>query len=543
MNITQKLNTSNLILLACILLSVAAGFYGLNQETAIVKFVTGPGWQAADGAMESTIGVQRQMLELNHLTDKALQKQDLDDYLQQLRKAEAFTEGALASMRDSGLIPQQELRRLDQFLTEFATLKQGLLSALNAAAAGNLDEAALLQQTLHFRDKSQAFLNFLADLEEIGDSQVESQIVTVADTEQFAKVLLTLGGVLGVVISVFSMLYIRNNIVRPLQEARDRLRQIAEVDGDLTVELPVKSDDEIGEFSRYFNAFVGKIRATIRDIEASAVEVFRSATDMQSATQRSSKTVDGQAGEIELVATAMNQMSTTVEDVARNAAAAATATQQAEHQVRLGNDTVSVTRELIQRADQENRNNVSVLSSLHAETESIGTVLEVIRGIAEQTNLLALNAAIEAARAGEQGRGFAVVADEVRTLATRTQQSTADIQNMIQRLQRGASGAVQAINSTQQITNESVVQTDRVVQALNAVSEIISQISEMNFQISTATEQQSAVSQDISRNVHSINQASEQVAEALGHNARGSDALLRNAERLKQLVDQFRTQR
>lgn len=542
MSITQKLNISNLILVACVLLTVAAGYYGLDRETAIVNFVTGPGWQAADGAMESTIGMQRQMLELNYLTDKALQKQNLGNHLQQLHTAETFTDGALAAMRDSGLIPQQDLRRLDQYLAEFATLKQGLVTTLNAAAAGSLDEAALLRQTLQFRDRSQEFLNFLAELEEVGDSQVESQIVKVKDTERFAKSLLVLGGVLGVLISVLSMLYIRSYIVKPLQEARDRLRQIAEVDGDLTVELPVKSEDEIGEFSRYFNAFVAKIRATIRDIEASTVEVYRSSTDVQSATLRSSKTVDGQAGEIELVATAMNQMSATVEDVARNAAAAATATQKAEQQVRAGNDTVAVTRELIQRVDQENRNNVSVLSSLHAETESIGTVLEVIRGIAEQTNLLALNAAIEAARAGEQGRGFAVVADEVRTLATRTQQSTADIQNMIQRLQRGASGAVQAINITQQITNESVVQTDRVVQALNAVSDIISQISEMNIQISTATEQQSAVAQDISRNVHSINQASELVAETLGHNARGSDALLRNAERLQQLVGQFRIQ-
>ncbi|NPU91057.1 MAG: methyl-accepting chemotaxis protein [Gammaproteobacteria bacterium] len=542
MSITQKLNISNLILVACVLLTVAAGYYGLDRETAIVNFVTGPGWQAADGAMESTIGMQRQMLELNYLTDKALQKQNLGNHLQQLHTAETFTDGALAAMRDSGLIPQQDLRRLDQYLAEFATLKQGLVTTLNAAAAGSLDEAALLRQTLQFRDRSQEFLNFLAELEEVGDSQVESQIVKVKDTERFAKSLLVLGGVLGVLISVLSMLYIRSYIVKPLQEARDRLRQIAEVDGDLTVELPVKSEDEIGEFSRYFNAFVAKIRATIRDIEASTVEVYRSSTDVQSATLRSSKTVDGQAGEIELVATAMNQMSATVEDVARNAAAAATATQKAEQQVRAGNDTVAVTRELIQRVDQENRNNVGVLSSLHAETESIGTVLEVIRGIAEQTNLLALNAAIEAARAGEQGRGFAVVADEVRTLATRTQQSTADIQNMIQRLQRGASGAVQAINITQQITNESVVQTDRVVQALNAVSDIISQISEMNIQISTATEQQSAVAQDISRNVHSINQASELVAETLGHNARGSDALLRNAERLQQLVGQFRIQ-
>ena len=542
MSITQKLNISNLILVACVLLTVAAGYYGLDRETAIVNFVTGPGWQAADGAMESTIGMQRQMLELNYLTDKALQKQNLGNHLQQLHTAETFTDGALAAMRDSGLIPQQDLRRLDQYLAEFATLKQGLVTTLNAAAAGSLDEAALLRQTLQFRDRSQEFLNFLAELEEVGDSQVESQIVKVKDTERFAKSLLVLGGVLGVLISVLSMLYIRSYIVKPLQEARDRLRQIAEVDGDLTVELPVKSEDEIGEFSRYFNAFVAKIRATIRDIEASTVEVYRSSTDVQSATLRSSKTVDGQAGEIELVATAMNQMSATVEDVARNAAAAATATQKAEQQVRAGNDTVAVTRELIQRVDQENRNNVSVLSSLHAETESIGTVLEVIRGIAEQTNLLALNAAIEAARACEQGRGFAVVADEVRTLATRTQQSTADIQNMIQRLQRGASGAVQAINITQQITNESVVQTDRVVQALNAVSDIISQISEMNIQISTATEQQSAVAQDISRNVHSINQASELVAETLGHNARGSDALLRNAERLQQLVGQFRIQ-
>lgn len=540
MNITQKLNLSSLTLAACILLSVAVGFYGLNKEIAIVNFVTGPGWQAADGAMESTIGMQRQMLELNYLVDKALQKQDVSRYLQQLGEAETFTNDALASMRGSGLIPQQDLRQLDQRLEDFATLKRDLLAALKGAASGSQDDATLLQQGQRFQDRSQEILEFLSKLEEVGDSQVEGQISNVVDTEHFTKNLLLLMGVLGVLISGISIFYVRSNIVKPIQEARDRLRQIAEVDGDLTVELPVKNQDEIGDFSRHFNSFVSKIRRTIGDIESSAAEVHRSASAMQSATLRSSKTVDGQAGEIEQVATAMNQMSTTVEEVARHAVAASAAAQQAEQQVRVGNDTLAVTRELIERVDQENRNNVSVLSSLHAETESIGSVLEVIRGIAEQTNLLALNAAIEAARAGEQGRGFAVVADEVRTLATRTQQSTADIQNMIQRLQRGASGAVQAINNTQQITSESVAQTDRVVQALNVVSGIIGQINEMNFQISTATEEQSAVSQDINRNVHSINQASEQVAEVLGDTTQGSDALVRNAEHLKQLVSQFR---
>jgi methyl-accepting chemotaxis protein len=540
MNIHHKINIANLVLTAFILAAVGTAFIGLNREAAIIRFVTGPGWQAADGAMESTIGIQREMLELSYLADLALQGKPTASQRVHLQAHETFTQDALGELRASGLIPDVQLRQLDQQLRDYDQRKGQLLNTLEKIEQNAVDTATLHEQLREFRGFSTQMLAFLSELEEFGDSQVEAQVANVSATEHFARTLLFAAAIGGVLVGFLSFLYTRATIVRPLMDARDRLRLIAEVNGDLTQELPVKSQDEIGEFARYFNAFVGKVRAVVQDIDKTAQELHQSAGNLQDTTARSSSTVDQQSGQIEQVATAINQMSTTIEDVARNASAAASAAQQAEQQVQVSNANIATTRELIMRVDQENQRNVDEINSLRSETDNIGSVLEVIRGIAEQTNLLALNAAIEAARAGEQGRGFAVVADEVRTLATRTQQSTADIQNMIQRLQRGASNAAQAIGNTQQLTNNSVQQTLKVAESLTEVSTLISQINQMNFQISTATDQQSAVSQDIHRSVEHISKASDNVSQNLAANTNASTALTHQATRLRDLVAQFR---
>lgn len=540
MNINQKINLSNVLLGVCIAISLTAGIIGLNRMTAVLHFVMGPAWQAADGAMESTIGLQQQLLAIDRILAGARQQQPATDARRALEEAEAFAADALSGLRESGLIPVDLLRELDRHLQEFRLAKQDVLSIASAIQQGRMEEVEAQVKISVFYANSASLLDFLAGLEEIGDSQVESQVGTVAATENTAKVWLAASAVLATLVCIVSFVFTRVTIINPLRDARDCLQRIAEVDGDLTQTLPVRSEDELGEFARFFNAFVGKLRRTITSINSTAADVQHSALDLQRIAASSSSTASAQMGEITQVASAINEMSVTIEEVARNAASAAQAAQQAEQYVRSSNQAIATARTLIERVEHENQNNVKEITALRDDTNSIGSVLEVIRGIAEQTNLLALNAAIEAARAGEQGRGFAVVADEVRTLATRTQQSTADIQNMIERLQRGAAVAAQAISNTQQVAQESVQKTHQVASALEQTADMIGQINSMNFQISTATEQQSAVAQDIHRNIENINEASEQVSQNLAGNTQASEVLSQQSHQLKQLVSQFR---
>ena len=310
--------------------------------------------------------------------------------------------------------------------------------------------------------------------------------------------------------------------------------------GDMTVNFKANSRDELGELGEVFNGTVRKIHDLIERVGQTVAEVERQAGQVETVSAQSNQAVAGQRTQIEQVATAMNQMSATSLEVARSAAAAVSSAHSVNDETVSGRTLVESQQGSIAALASEIDQSVLVINQLASDSQSISRVLEVIKSIAEQTNLLALNAAIEAARAGEQGRGFAVVADEVRTLAKRTQQSTEEIEQMISKLHGGVGAAVKAMGISHQMANGTVGQSEKVQQALENILGAVGMIVDQNQQIAAAVEQQTAVAHDIDQNIVEINRAGERTAQGAHQTEDASRALSAQVVELKQLISAFR---
>ena len=310
--------------------------------------------------------------------------------------------------------------------------------------------------------------------------------------------------------------------------------------GDLTHKVNITGKDEFAwmcwEYSQGRKGFAG----LVKEILGSAGQLATAAEELSAITEQSNSGVMRQQGEIEQVATAMNEMSATVSEVSNNAANAASAAQDADNNAKDGWKVVNTTVETINNLASEVERTSEVIENLKGDSISIGTVLDVIRDIAEQTNLLALNAAIEAARAGEQGRGFAVVADEVRTLASRTQQSTREINDMIERLQNGANQAVDVMEMGRAKAEESVEQAAKAGEALQSITSVVDNIKSMNMQIASAAEEQSATAEEINRNIVNISEVAQDTAGGSQQTASASDQLAKLASGLQTKVAKFK---
>jgi methyl-accepting chemotaxis protein len=310
--------------------------------------------------------------------------------------------------------------------------------------------------------------------------------------------------------------------------------------GDMTVNFVAHSRDELGGLGEVFNGTVKKIHDLIERVGHTVGEVERQAGQVEDVSAQSNQAVAGQRTQIEQVATAMNQMSATSLEVARSAAAAVSSAHSVNNETLSGRGLVESQQGSIAALASEIDQSVLVINQLASDSQSISRVLEVIKSIAEQTNLLALNAAIEAARAGEQGRGFAVVADEVRTLAKRTQQSTEEIEQMIAKLHGGVGAAVKAMGISHQMANGTVGQSEKVQQALENILGAVGMIVDQNQQIAAAVEQQTAVAHDIDQNIVEINRAGERTAQGAHQTEDASRALSAQVVELKQLISAFR---
>ncbi|AIG04349.1 putative methyl-accepting chemotaxis protein [Pseudomonas fluorescens] len=425
-----------------------------------------------------------------------------------------------------------------------------LRSQLPEQYSANLQEAsdslkAYLAAVSQFRDSQVASAAALKAMVEQGDLLFDrskkltaSQTVVRDNDAAQAKQLLMLATALALAFGLFAAWAITRQIVIPLSQTLKVAEHVAA--GDLTHDLISQRQDELGQLQRAMQGMTMGLRDLIGGISDGVTQIASAAEELSAVTEQTSAGVNSQKVETDQVATAMNEMAATVQEVARNAEEASEAAVAADQQAREGDRVVSEAITQIERLAGEVGNSTEAMGHLKRESDKIGSVLDVIKSVAQQTNLLALNAAIEAARAGEAGRGFAVVADEVRSLAQRTQKSTEEIEELIVGLQSGTQQVATIMDNSRGLTDSSVELTRRAGHALENITRTVSAIQAMNQQIATAAEQQSAVAEEINRSVLNVRDVSEQTAAASEETAASSTELARLGTHLQSLVGRFR---
>ncbi|MDY6941871.1 MAG: methyl-accepting chemotaxis protein [Pseudomonadota bacterium] len=437
------------------------------------------------------------------------------------------------------LLPSEKAR-IEAIQSHLATYYDSARELSEVMIRGNVDPNTLGQRA---QAMTMALDQVTADLNEFAQDRYQRFSDTIAATNQATSRALIIGigiGLVTMIIMIITAMAIASKTSANIESVLASLREMANGEGDLTKRLETNVKDEIGDLVHEFNAFVRNLQQIVGQIAAASTQIAASAERTAGSTQESQEGMARQKVESEHLVTAIDEMSATVADVARNAAAAAESAREADHEAHKGKEVVDGTVMTINTLASEVERAAEAMQTLHADTEEVGTVMDVIRGIAEQTNLLALNAAIEAARAGEHGRGFAVVADEVRTLASRTQESTVKIEKTIEQLRGGANSVGDVLLHSRDAAKRSVENAAKAGKSLEAITTMAATISDMNRQIATATEEQSAVANEIQLNVNQIRDIAEQSNSSAEQIAFSNKELADLAIGLQSLVGKFK---
>ncbi|MBV4539174.1 methyl-accepting chemotaxis protein [Pseudomonas sp. SWRI10] len=495
---------------------------------------------SADKAAELISKVQQRLLQGGDIG----QYQEAVEVSAQLQQARFQVRGYTYSGKAE--FQRTALDAIDQAMP----ILKALPGKVGAEHAASLDDAAsalaayrdAVIQVGNAQDASEQALKHMAEqgtiLLDTAQQMTRSQTQVRDQGTQQAKTLLAGATALALLLGLIAAWAITRQIIVPLRQTLTAAERVAA--GDLTQNLQVDRRDELGQLQASMQRMTLSLRELIGGIGDGVTQIASAAEELSAVTEQTSAGVNNQKVETDQVATAMNEMAATVHEVARNAEQASEAALVADQQAREGDRVVGEAIAQIERLAGEVVNSSEAMNQLKAESDKIGSVLDVIKAVAQQTNLLALNAAIEAARAGEAGRGFAVVADEVRSLAQRTQQSTEEIEELIASLQTGTQRVASVMDASRGLTDSSVELTRRAGGSLETITRTVSSIQAMNQQIATAAEQQSAVAEEINRSVMNVRDISDQTSAASEETASSSVELARLGTHLQGLVGKFR---
>ncbi len=431
------------------------------------------------------------------------------------------------------------LATLDDIANRWQIVQRTRVRALEWVEQGQPDAAHQLlaaQEIMEWKAIRKALDGLIADQQKAVEAMGDQVLADAAGVRMRSIVVALVSLIAGIAL----MSWVMRGLSRALCNVVRSMREIAEGRGDLTRRLAATGRDETAELAGAFNAFVEKIQRLMQQVVGATAQLASAAGQMTLASEASLKGVERQQQETDQVVTAITEMSAAIQEVARSTGQTAAMAQEADGAAQDGRHTVEDAINMVRATAREVQSAADAIAALERESESIGAVLDVIQGISEQTNLLALNAAIEAARAGEQGRGFAVVADEVRTLAVRTRESTQEIKEMIERLQAKARQSVSIMERGRSQAEATVTKSQATDAALNSIAGRVSTISEMTTQVASATEEQSAVAEDISKNIHSIRLIADDVFQSARQLAEASGNLAQLAGELQSIEDNFR---
>ncbi|WP_458128501.1 methyl-accepting chemotaxis protein [Pseudomonas sp. Z2-11] len=424
----------------------------------------------------------------------------------------------------------------EQFKQTFTAYRAGIAQSFTLAEQGRRDELIklLLVDMKTVVDGSGKQLN---DLAQLFSKQVSIESQKSQEHYANSRMIVSLFVVLAALATVVLAMLLTRSIVKPLGEALTAAESVAR--GDLTRPIETHGNDEVSRLLKALATMQQNLRQTLQGISGSATQLATAADELNAVTLDSTQSLQQQNNEIEQAATAVTEMTTAVEEVARNAVSTSDATRQSSESAMLGQERVSDTVNAISALASDVQITGGLVQSLASQSQDIGKVLDVIRAIAEQTNLLALNAAIEAARAGESGRGFAVVADEVRALAYRTQQSTQEIEQMVQGMRSGATQALDSMQASSSRAASTLAMAERAGEALQTITASVHQIHERNLVIASAAEEQAQVAREVDRNLVNIRDLSVRSATGADQTSASSHELSQLANSLRTMVQRF----